>query len=246
MLKYSETNWKCKKGLQTRSYEVTFRRVITQKTLSEQRKRAERLSLVKILENKTVPLVDICQHLLKNVPHFHYNKNKLFHTTLLGFPSIHQTYYDVVTERISEFFEGMQKEMLVKFDLIRLGTEYEKNDVLKPDPGMSNGTLIAYGDSASNRAFTTYGNKLASFLIDDASLKIILGKEFRRKFPTVWCTMGYFTRDFMITSEIELLFNGYRILDKDQFRVPCYDLELGTSCYKDLRDWKRVKRFSLS
>jgi hypothetical protein len=139
----------------------------------------------------------------------------------------------------------MQKEMLVKFDLIRLGTEYEKNNVLKPDQGISNGTIIAYGDSFSNRAFTHYGNKLASFLIGDESLKIILGKGFRRKFPTVWCTMGYFTRDFMITREIELLFNDYLTLDKDQFRIPCYDLELGTSCYKDLRDWKRVKRFSL-
>lgn len=246
MLKYSETNWKSKKGLQTRSYEVTFRRVITQKTLAEQRKRAERLSLVKILENEMLPLVDICQHFRKNVHHFHYNKSKLFHTTLLGFPAIHRTYYDVITERVSEFIEGMQKEMLVRFDLIRLGTEYEKNDALKPDPGMSNGTVITYGDSSSNRAFTRYGNKLASFLIDDVSLKIILGKEFRRKFPTVWCTMGYFTMDFMITSEVELLFNDYRNLDKDQFQIPCYDLELGTSCYKDLRDWKRVKRFSLS
>jgi hypothetical protein len=222
MLKYSETNWKFKKGLQTRSYELSFRRVITQKTLVEQRKRSERLSLVKILKNKTLPLVDICQHFRKNVHHFYYNKNKLFHTTLLGFPAINRTYYDVVTERISEFIERRQKEMLVRFGLIRLGTEYGKNGVLKPDPGMSNGTVIAYGDSSSNREFTRYGNKLASFLIDDTSLKIILGTEFRRKFPTVWCTMGYFTRDFMITSEIELLFNHYRILDKDQFRIPCY------------------------
>jgi hypothetical protein len=87
----------------------------------------------------------------------------------------------------------MQEEMLVKFELVRLGTEYEKyekNDVLKPDPGMSNGTVIAYGDSSSNRAFTHYGNKVASFLIEDSSLKIILRKEFKRKFPTVWCTMG--------------------------------------------------------
>jgi hypothetical protein len=244
MLKYRETNWKSKKGLQTRSYEVTFRRVITQNTLVEQRKRAKRLSLVKILENKTYPLVDICHYFRKNVHHFHYSKNKLFHTTLLGFPALHQTYYDAVIERISQFIEGIQKEMLVKFDLIRLGTQYEKNDALKPDPGISNGTLIAYGDPYSNWAFSHCGNKLASFLIDDASLKIILGKDFRRKFPTVWCTMGYFTRDFKITGNMELLFNDYRILDKEKFQIPCYDLELGTSCYKDLRDWKRIKRFS--
>jgi hypothetical protein len=164
MLKYSETNWKSKKGLQTRSYEVTFRHVITQSALVEQRKRAERLSLVKIIENKTHPLIDICRHFRKNVRHFYYNKNKLFHATLLGFPTINQYYYDTVTERISEFIEGMQKEMLVRFDIIRLGTEYEKNNVLKPDKGISNGTLIAYGDSFSNWAFTHYGNKPASFL----------------------------------------------------------------------------------
>jgi hypothetical protein len=48
--------------------------------------------------------------------------------------------------------------MSVKFDLIRLGTKYENYNNLKPVLGFSNGTLIAFGDSKTNRRFTTFGN----------------------------------------------------------------------------------------
>lgn len=83
--------------------------------------------------------------------------------------------------------------MSVKFDLLRLGTKYENNGTMYPVFRVSNGTVIAYGDSECNKQFTTYGNELISFLVQDRNLDAVLGKSFRRRFPTVWCTMGNFT-----------------------------------------------------
>jgi hypothetical protein len=45
--------------------------------------------------------------------------------------------------------------------------------------------IIAFGDNLDNRDFVTFGNKLASFLLKDENLNAILGKKFRRRFPTV-------------------------------------------------------------
>jgi hypothetical protein len=247
MLKYVETNWQSEEGLETHDYQISFEEVKSQSTIEEQEKRPERLSLVKFFDGSDrTCFFDICRHIQKNDEGFYFDKFKRFHTTLLGFPVVEPEYYDTIAEKIKQYSERTQGEMNVKFDLIRLGTKYENNKTLKPVKGTSNGTIIAVGDTINNKGFTTLGNNLASFLSNDQDLNPVLGNRFRRRFPTVWCTMGYFTRDFMITSEVELLFNDYRNLDQDQFRIPCYDLELGTSCYKDLRDWKRVKRFSLS
>jgi hypothetical protein len=116
---------------------------------------------------------------------------------------------------------------------------------LKPVHGVSNGTIIAYGDNPQNRAFTVYGNKLASFLLEDEVLNSILGNKFRRRFPTVWCTMGYYIKDFKVTIELEKLYNEYKNLDKNNFCISCSELELGTSNYKDLRDWKGIQRYSI-
>ena len=55
-------------------------------------------------------------------------------------------YYDAITERINQFSLGEQAEMNVKFDLVRLGTKYQINNTLNPVQGVSNGTVIAFGD----------------------------------------------------------------------------------------------------
>jgi hypothetical protein len=139
----------------------------------------------------------------------------------------------------------MEPKMNIKLDLIRLGTKYEKNNTLKPVNGVSNGTVIAFGDSPSNIRFTTFGNKLTSFLLKDEDLNKVLGKKFRRRFPTVWCTMGHYTTDFEITRELEMIFDEYKELDSDFFQMPCPELELGSSHYKDLRDWKPMQKYSI-
>jgi hypothetical protein len=53
---------------------------------------------------------------------------------------------------------------------------------LKPVYGVSNGTIIAFGESPHNQDFITFGNELASFLLKDENLNSIFGKKFRRRF----------------------------------------------------------------
>ena len=246
MLKYWETNWKSEKGFETHTYQVIFNEVLSQGTVIEQKKRPERLSLVMFLEEKQSNyLIDICRLFHKNFEHFYFDNNKKFHTTLLGFPVMEAESYDAITERINQFSLGKQLEMNVRFDLIRLGTKYKNTNTLNPINRVSNGTVIAFGYIEDNDVFTNFGNALATFLIKDKKLRAILGENFRRRFPTVWCTMGYYTTDFEINNKLEILYSKFQKLDSHYFDIPCYQLELGTSHYKDLRDWKRIQKFSL-
>lgn len=248
MLDYNETNWISQEGIHTHSYRVSFREVKSQVTVDEQKKRAERLSLVKIFNDKeTAHLLEICTQFQEENPHFYFNKNRKFHTTLLGFPVIKQAYYGTIKEKINEFCEKtLEKQMTVKFDILRLGTKYENISNLKPAPDLSNGTVIAIGSCRSNKRFTTFGNNLCSFLLKDKNLRKVLGKKFRRRFPTVWCTMGHYTTDFKITINLETFFSKFQNLYEPFFEIPCYDFELGMSHYKDLRDWRRTGKFSLA
>ena len=246
MLKYWETNWKSEKGLETHRYEVTFNEVLSRSTVEEQKKRPERLSLVKFFDDKESNyFFDICRIFQKNGENFNFENNKKFHTTLLGFPIVDPKYYDAITERIDQFTMGKNIEMNIKLDLVRLGTKYQNNSTLNPVKGVSNGTVIGFGDYLDNREFITFGDKLSSFLVEDEYLNNVLGKKFRRRFPTIWCTMGYYTADFKVTAKLETLFSKYQDLDSHFFGIPCYELELGLSHYKDLRDWKRICTFPL-
>jgi hypothetical protein len=246
MLNYTETNWRSQEGFGTRSYQVAFSEVKTQVTLGEQKERDERLSLVKIFNNKKTLLFDICSRFQEDNRYFYFHRNKRFHTTLLGFPVIKNEYYDNIKEKINEYCDKTTAEkMRLKFDVIRLGTKYENHNNLNAVHGLSNGTVIAVGDTTTNTKFITFGNNLCSFLLKDDKLRRILGMNFRRKFPTVWCTIGHYTKDFKITNKLETLFENYRYLEKD-FDIPCYELELGSSHYKDLRDWNSIQKFSLA
>jgi hypothetical protein len=246
MLKYTETNWLCEEGLQTHDYQITFEQVKSQNTMEEQKKRAERLSLAMLFnDNESNRFFEISRRFQKNNEHFCFDKNKKLHATMLGFPVIDSAYYESVGKKIKQFSERMEAKMNVKFDLIRLGTKYQNGKTLKPVYGVSNGTIIAFGDILHNQDFITFGNKLASFLLKDENLNSILGKKFRRRFPTVWSTMGHYTADFKMTTELEKLFNEYKELDSDFFQMPCPELELGSSHYKDLRDWKPMQKYSI-
>lgn len=246
MLKYRETNWLCKRGFSTHSYQVTFSEAKCKSTVEEQKKRPERLSLVKFFDDKERNrFFDICCRFQKNDKHFYFDNNKKLHSTFLGFPVMQPEHYHEITEKIKQYSEETKLEMNLKFDVIRLGTKYENNKTLKPIKGVSNGTIIAFGDSLQNWDFVTFANQLASFLLKDENLISILGNKFRRMFPTVWSTMGHYTTDFKISTELEKLFNEYKNLDSDFFQIPCAELELGSSHYKDLRDWKRIERFSI-
>ena len=247
MLKYTETNWLYEEGLETHDYQITFEQVKSQNTVEEQKKRAERLSLVMLFDdNESNRFFEISRRFQKNNEYFYFDRGKKFHTTLLGLPAVEPACYKPIREKIKQYsYEMPPKNMNIKFDLIRLGTKYENNNTLKPVPSVSNGTIIASGNIQHNQDFITFGNHLASFLLEDKNLNSIIGRKFRRRFPTVWCTMGNYTTDFKITIELERLFNEYKNLDSDFFQMPCSELELGKSFYKDLRDWKPMQKFSL-
>jgi hypothetical protein len=190
-------------------------------------------------------LVDICHDFKKNDSHLCFDKNERFHVTLLGLPVVTSAHCDKIIKKISEFIELTRIELNIKFELIRLGTKCENTDTLYPVYGTSNGTIIEYGDSISNKEFTTYGNELIGFLLLDRNLNSILGKPFRRRLPTVWCRLANYTRDFTITNHLETLFNKYKNLNEALLQIPCLELELGFSHYKDLRDWKPIQNFTL-
>ena len=156
MLKYNETNWISQEGIHTRSYRVYFHEVKSQVTVEEQKERAERLSLVKIFNDKeTAHLLEICTQFQEENQHFYFHRNRKFHTTLMGFPVIEKVYYETIKEKIIEFYERTRaKQMAVKFELLRLGTKYENTNNLTPIPNHSNGTVIAIGSCRSNRRFT--------------------------------------------------------------------------------------------
>ena len=129
------------------------------------------MSLVKLFDdNEFNYFFEIASRFQKNDDHFYFDKNKKFHTTLLGFPVIDSVYYEAVRQEIKEFSEGMDARMNVKFELTRLGTKYENSNTLKPVYGVSSGTIIAVGEIEYNMNFITCGNKLASSLVKDENL----------------------------------------------------------------------------
>jgi hypothetical protein len=97
---------------------------------------------------------------------------------------------------------------------------YVENKTLRPLHGMSNGTVIAVEDVVKNEAFCNYSNQLSSFLLKDKNIESILGANFRRKFPIVKCTLGYYNKqkEFKIGNDLECIFKQYSHLNDNDFR----------------------------
>ena len=136
-------------------------------------------------------------------------------------------------------------KIIITFDEVRPGTMYLENKIDTPVHGMSNGTVIAVGDVAANEQFCNYCNQLGSFLLKDKNIEPILGSSFRRKFPTVWCTLGYYNKrnEFKIDNELENIFKRYNNLQKVGFKVAINEIALVESKYKNLRYPKLVQKF---
>lgn len=250
MLSYVETNWKHEEGYDAHNYPITFEKIRTSQTIIEQeQEREEKISLVLFFKNKErIPFLKICRRLKEKTKFFQYDEDKKFHATLLGFPIIKEGDYEKIREKIQQFCKVTQDELKnIKFDMVRLGTEYLDNNTLIPIDGISNGTVVAIGNNRQCKNFTCYANKLCSFMLHDEKLKSLLGKGFRRKFPTVTCTLGYYCEDFRVTDDLEIIFNEYRNLrNKDyDYEISFSELELGKSKYRDHRDWKLIQKFKL-
>jgi hypothetical protein len=245
LLKYKETNWKYQSGFKTRRYDLVIDTILPSKTMKEQQTKIEKISLVAFLnkEQKRI-FVNICRRLKRNDKDFYQNKN--LHATLFGFGLLKKNDYVSIRKKIQQFSRKKRDtKITICFQVVRPGTMYFENNTLRPSQGMSNGTVIAIGDVIKNEEFCNYSNQLSSFLLKDKNIESILGVNFRRKFPTVWCTLGYYNKQkvFRIGNDLENIFKQYYNLNNNDFRFPISEISLVKSNYKNLRYPKLIQKF---
>jgi hypothetical protein len=247
LLKYNETNWKYQRGFKTRKYDLVIDTILPSKTMKEQQTKIEKISLVAFLNKEQRKLfVNICRRLKRKDKNFYQNKN--LHATLFGFGPLKKNDYERIRKKIQQFSRKKRDgKITISFQVVRPGTMYFENNTLRPSRGMSNGTVIAIGDVVENEDFCNYSNQLGSFLLEDKTIKSILGANFRRKFPTVWCTLGYYNKqkEFKIDNDLEYIFRQNDDLNSNDFRFPISDISLVKSKYKNLRYPKLIQKFRL-
>jgi len=247
LLKYKETNWKYQRGFKTHKYDLVIDTILASKTMKEQQTKIEKISLVAFLNKEQRKFfVNICRRLKRNDKHFYQNKN--LHATLFGFGPLKKNDYERIRKKTQQFSRKKRYgKITISFDEVRPGTMYLENNTLRPSHGMSNGTVIVVGDIVKNEDFFNYSNQLSSFLLKDKNIKSILGTNFRRKFPTVWCTLGYYNKqkEFKIDNDLEYIFKQYDNLNGNNLRIPISEISLVKSKYKNLRYPKLIQKFQL-
>jgi len=247
MLRYNETNWKKERGFELRKYGLTFSKVHASKTRKEQQVKIEKISLVSFLNKEQRKIfANICKRIKNNDKDFYQNTN--LHATLFGFGPLEKKDYERIRRNVQQFTRKQRINLLnIKFGVIRLGTMYLENKTLIPVDGISNGTVIAVGDVTQNEEFYNYSNDLTSFLLRDKKVKSILGENFRRKFPTVWCTLGYYNKknNFIIGTDLEDIFKQYNRFNGNDFNMAISEISLVRSKYKNLRYPKLIQKFKL-
>ena len=246
MLTYRETNWKYERGTELCKYDLRINRVQTSKTRKEQRAKIEKISLVAFLnkEQKRI-FINACKRLKRNDKDFYQNKN--LHATFFGFGPMSKKDYQIIRRVIQSFTKSQKvKTLNIKLDSIRPGSMYRDNKTLKPIMGISNGTVIAIGDVSHNIEFTKYANSLTKYLMNDKNIQSYFGKNFRRKFPTVWITLGYYNKKgkFKIDTVLEDIFKQYSNLGQD-FSFPISEISLVKSKYKNLRYPKLIQKYRI-
>jgi hypothetical protein len=244
LLIYRETNWQHEIGFEQCKYDLTINRVHASKTRNEQQAKIEKISLVAFLNNEQKRLfVNVCKRLKKNDKDFYQNKN--LHATLFGFGPMSKKDCQTIRRQLQLFTNSQKKKTLnIRLDSIRPGSTYCGNKTLQPIMGLSNGTVIAIGDISHNIEFTKYANSLTKRFMNDKNIQSILGRNFRRKFPTVWITLGYYDKKatFKIDTVLEDIFKQYIKLDKD-FSFPISEISLDKSKYKNLRYPKLIQKY---
>jgi hypothetical protein len=165
---------------------------------------------------------------------------------LFGFGPKSKKDYQAIKRQIHLFTKSRKVTLTIKIDSIRPGSSFYGNSTLRPIDGQGNGTVIAIGDSSNNIEFSNYANSLTKYLLNNKNTKSILGKNFRRKFPNVWITLGYYNKkdNFKIETVLEDIFKQYKKLDKD-FSFPISEISLVKSKYKNLRYPKLIQKFQL-
>jgi len=247
LLRYKEENWKYEKGFDVHKYDLTLNTILASKTRKEQQAKIEKISLVAFLsKDQRKIFVNICRRLKQNDKDFYQNRN--LHATLFGFGPLKKEDYERIQKKIQQFFRKNQAgKITITFGEVRPGTMYPEDKFLTPMHGVSNGTVVAVGHVTENEKFYNYSNKLTLFLLGDKKVKSILGANFRRKFPTVWCTLGYYNKqkEFKIRNDLEYIFRQHVNLNDTDFKFPISEISLVKSNYKNLRYPKLIQKFEL-
>ena len=248
MLSYTETNWKYENGFDTHQYNLSIDTICSSGTTKQQQAKIEKLSLVAFLnKDQRKIFVNICRRLKRNDSDFYQNKN--LHVTLFGFGPLAKKDHEPIRKKIQQFVnQNRIKKLNIKFESVRPGTMYSKGNTLRPLQKISNGTVIASGQVNQNKDIFNYSNNLGLFLLNDKKTKSILGANFRRKFPSVWLTLGYYMNKskFRINNDLEKIFSQYSDLTgNDFFNLSVSEISLVVSNYKNLRYPKLIQKFSL-
>ena len=246
MLRYIETNWKYEKGFDTHQYNLSVDTICSSGTTKQQQAKIEKLSLVAFLNKDQRKIFgNICRRLKRNDSDFYQNKN--LHITLFGFGPLAKKDHEPIRKKIQQFVsQNRIKKLNIKFESVRPGTMYSEGNTLRPLQKISNGTVIAVGDSSQNEEFFKYCNQLNTFLLNDKNTMSILDNNFRRKFPTVWCTLGYYSKkqNFKIDATLENIFKQYNNLFID-LKFSVTEISLVKSKYKNLRYSKLIQKFKI-
>jgi len=247
MLRYTETNWKHKNGFDIHQYNLAINEICSSATTKQQQARVEKLSLVAFLNNDHRKIFDnIGRRLKRNDGDFYQNNN--LHVTLFGFGPLEKNEHEPIRKKIQQFVNQKRiKKLDIRFESIRPGTMYS-DDTLRPLWKISNGTVIASGQVNHNKDFFNYSNHLGLFLLKDKKIKSRLGANFRRKFPSVWLTLGYYMNktNFKIDNNLEKIFCEYGNLNSnDLFNFSFPEISLVVSDYKNLRYPKLIQKFRL-
>jgi len=247
LLRYKETNWKYERGFDIHKYDLTINTILASKTRKEQQAKIEKISLVAFLNREQRKFfVNICRRLKRNDEDFYQNKN--LHATLFGFGPLKKKDYERIRKKIQQFSrKERDSKLAISFDKVRPGTMYLENKTLRPLHRLGNGTVIAVGDVVKNEDFCNYSNLLSSFLLKDKNIESVLGANFRRKFPTVWCTLGYYNKEkgFKIGNDLEYIFREYDDLNDNDYRFPISKILLVKSNYKNVRYPKLIQKIRL-
>jgi hypothetical protein len=162
--------------------------------------------LEKEVEDITIKLKDL-QLGFRPAKKLHFTLLSLFDKQRKIDPFFLKATLDCVKRFFEQYRQFMSGPLNIKSSLVRPGSWYKDGQEV---PMISNGTVIIMADleSPSAQKFIRIGDVLERYLKEE--LPYICDASFKRKFPTMWCTLGYFDHDdFQVTEQIRDTFKSF-------------------------------------
>jgi hypothetical protein len=165
----------------------------------------------------------------------HFTLLSLFDNKRKQDPFCRKLTLQTVEEFFDEYKPFLGGTLQIKCDLIRPGSWYKNSEEIFL---VSNGTALLMADleHPDTQKFLRVANVLERYLKE--KLPNMFDQSFKRKFPTVWCTLGYFTRDFEVTPFVKTSFP--RIETNEIINIRINDVEVVEFETKDLDNAERI------